>query len=311
MVRNETRLMESVIALAEELHFSRAARKIGISQPMLTKNIQDIESILGVPLFIRDRKNVHLSDPGRAYVQHARMSLLYGERAVQAARSVMQEVDIPLYIGRSPYIDPFLISALLAIQLPLYPRLKIELVSQYSVELAHDLLAGALDLAIAIEPPDTPLLTRVKVSEAPFYIALAKNHKLARHPSITLEMLTKFKWILFERRLHPPVYDLVLRTAARQSVTPASILHVTSPEEAFPFVADGSSIAFVVKPGALLVARNGVTVRPLINEDLQLKTFLVSRTDNDSKVASELVRTYMRKFSEVKKHTQLSLPITA
>jgi DNA-binding transcriptional LysR family regulator len=47
MVRNETRLMESAVALAEELHFSRTARRIGISQPMLTKNIQDLESLLG------------------------------------------------------------------------------------------------------------------------------------------------------------------------------------------------------------------------------------------------------------------------
>ena len=56
MVRNETRLMESAVILAEELHFSHAARKIGISQPMLTKNIQDLETILGGSLFIRDRK---------------------------------------------------------------------------------------------------------------------------------------------------------------------------------------------------------------------------------------------------------------
>src|ERR1700733_3247838 len=100
MVRNETRLMEFAIALAEALHFSRAARKIGISQPMLTKNIQDLEALLGGPLFIRDRKHVHLSDAGRAYVEQARLSLLYGERAVQAARSVMREVDVPLYVGK-------------------------------------------------------------------------------------------------------------------------------------------------------------------------------------------------------------------
>ncbi len=73
----------------------------------------------------------------------------------------MRDVDVPLYVGRSPYIDPFLVSTLLAIRLPLFPKLKIELVSQYSVDLAHELLAGALDLAIANEPPDSPLLTRV------------------------------------------------------------------------------------------------------------------------------------------------------
>jgi DNA-binding transcriptional LysR family regulator len=311
MVRNETRLMESAIALAEELHFSRASRKVGISQPMLTKNIQDLEALLGGPLFIRDRKHVHLSEAGRAFVQHARLSLLYGERAVQAARAVMQEIDVPLYIGRSPYIDPFLVSTLLSLNLPLFPKLKIELVSQYSVELAHDLLAGALDLAIATEPPDTPLLTRVQVSEAPFYIAMSKQHPLAQYPSATMQMLSSHKWILFERRLHPPVYDLVLRTAESLGVAPKSLQHMTAPEEAFPFVVDGSSVAFVVKAGALLLARNGVTVRPLVNDELRLKTYMVSRADNDSKVASELVRAYMRKVSDVKKHTQLKLPISA
>ena len=311
MVRNETRLMESAIALAEELHFSRAARKVGVSQPMLTKNIQDLESLLGGPLFIRDRKHVQLSEAGRAYVQHARLALVYGERAVHAARAVMQEVDIPLYIGRSPYIDPFLVSTLLAIQLPLYPKLKIELVSQYSVELAHDLLAGALDLAIANEPPESPQLSRVQVSETPFYIAISKTHALARYQTITMSLLKDYKWILFERRLHPPLYDAVLRTAEKYQISPKGILHITAPEEAFPFVADGSSLAFVLKPGALLLSRNGVTVRPLIEQGLQLRTFLVCRADNNSKVASELVRAFMRKVSEVTRHTQLKLPIGA
>jgi DNA-binding transcriptional LysR family regulator len=220
MVRNETRLMESAIALAEELHFSRAARKIGISQPMLTKNIQDLEALLGGPLFIRDRKHVHLSDAGRAFVEQARLSLLYSERAVQAARSAMREVDVPLYVGKSPYIDPFLITTLLSLRLPLFPKLKIELISQYLVELAHELMAGAIDLAIATEPPDSPSLTRVKVTEAPFYIAVSKHHDLATSRQISLSMLHGQKWILFERRLHPPVYDKVLRCAETQSSAP-------------------------------------------------------------------------------------------
>jgi DNA-binding transcriptional LysR family regulator len=311
MVRNETRLMESAIALAEELHFSRAARRIGISQPMLTKNIQDLESLLGGTLFERDRKNVHLSDAGRAFIEQARLSLLYSERAVQAARAVIREVDVSLYIGRSPYTDPFLVSTVLSIRLPLFPRMKIELVSRYSVDLANDLLSGTLDFALATEPPDSTLLTRAQVTEAPFYIAMSKHHELAQSPYVTVPMLEGQRWILFERRLHPPVYDKVLRTAELQKATPKSIAHVTAPEEAFPFVADGSAIAFVVKAGALLLARNGVTVRPLQCPDLLLKTYLVSRADNETKIASELARAYMRKLTDVTKETQLKLPINS
>ncbi|OJV41985.1 MAG: hypothetical protein BGO25_20485 [Acidobacteriales bacterium 59-55] len=311
MLRNETKLMESAIALAEELHYQRAARKVRISQPMLTKNIQDLETIVGGPLFIRNRKSVLLNDAGRAYVQQARLSLLYSERAVQAARAVMQDVDVPFHIGRSPYTDPFLTSTLMSIHLPLYPKLRIELASQYSVDLVHDLLDGTLDLAIANEPPESPLLTQIQIADTPFYIAMARRDALAEKPEVTFADVNGRRWILFERRLHPPLYDLILEAAERRNVRPGRIQHVTAPEEAFPFVADRSAVAFLVKAGALLMARNGVTIRPLAEHNLRLRTFLVSRADNDSKIASEIVRTFVRKTSEVSTYKQLPLPISA
>lgn len=311
MLKNDTKFMESVIALAEELHFGRAARRLRISQPMLTKNIQDLEALVGGPLFLRDRKHVVLSDAGRAYVQQARLSLLYGERAVQSARAVMQGMDETFHVGRTPYADPFLVSTLLSIRLPLFPRLKIDLVSKFSMNLIDDLLAGVLDLAIANEPPESPLLTCVQVAEQPFYIAMSKREELASYPSVALDQMGGRRWILFERQLHPPVYDAIIHAATQRGIRPQSIQHVTSPEEAFPFVADDSAIAFVVKAGALLVARNGVTVRPLNESSLKLKTCLVCRADDDSKIASEFVRAYMRKMPDKKKHQQLPLPISA
>jgi DNA-binding transcriptional LysR family regulator len=311
MLKNDTKLMESVIALAEELHFGRAARRLRISQPMLTKNIQDSEALVGGPLFLRDRKHVALSDAGRAFVQQARLSILYGERAVQSARAIMQSMDDTFRVGRTPYADPFLVSTLLSIQLPLYPRLKMELISKYSIDLIDDLLAGALDLAIATEPPESPLLTCVQIAELPFYIAMSKREELARHPSVSLDQMGGLRWILFERQLHPPVYDAIIHAVTQRGIRPLSIQHVTAPEEAFPFVADGAAIALVVKTGALLLARNGVTVRPLNEASLQLKTCLVCRADDDSKIASEFVRAYMRKMPDKKKHQQLPLPISA
>jgi DNA-binding transcriptional LysR family regulator len=311
MLKNETKLMESVIALAEELHFGRAARRLRISQPMLTKNIQDVEALIGGALFLRDRKHVVLSDAGRAYVQQARLSILYGERAVHSARAVMQNMDETFHVGRTPYADPFLVSTLLSIQLPLFPRLKVQLVSKFSMNLIDDLLAGVLDLAIANEPPESPLLTCVQVAELPFYIAMSKREELARQPAISFDQMGGRRWILFERQLHPPVYDAIIHAATQRGVRPLSIQHVTTPEEAFPFIADGAAIAIVVKTGALLLARNGVTVRPLNEASLQLKTCLVCRADDDSKIASEFVRAYMRKMPGKKKHQQLSLPISA
>jgi hypothetical protein len=117
----------------------------------------------------------------------------------------------------------------------------IELRSQFSFDLVHEVLAGALDLAIVTEPQDSPLLSKVQIGESPFYIAVAKRDDLA---------------------------------------------------------------------ALLLMARNGVTVRPLAETELRMKTYLASRADNESKVASELLRAFMRKLSDVNKYKQLPLPIS-
>ncbi len=220
-------------------------------------------------------------------------------------------VDETFHVGRTPYADPFLVSTLLSVQLPLFPRLKIDLVSKFSMNLLDDLIAGMLDLAIVNEPPESPLLTCVQVAEQPFYIAMSRREELARHPAVSLDQMGGLRWILFERQLHPPLYDAIIHAATQRDIRPLSIQHVMAPEEAFPFVADGSAIAFVVETGALLMARNGVTVRPLNESSLRLRTCLVCREDDDSKIASEFVRAYMRKMPDKKKHRQLPLPISA
>jgi DNA-binding transcriptional LysR family regulator len=309
MTQNETKFMDSALALAETLHFTKAAKRIRISQPQLTKNIQDLEETLGIRLFDRDRKTVTLNDAGRAYVEQARLSIMYAERAFQAAKEAVRDADTVLHVGRSPYTDPFLISTLNSVHLPLYTRLRVELSSKFSCELVDEILAGALDVAIVTEPPDSPLLTMVTVAESPFYIAMSRRDKLAGGPSVTLEALASYCWILFERRLHPPLYDHVLALAQERKVAPQKIRHITAPEEAFPLVEAGACISFVVKAGALLLSRNGVTVRPLVEPELLLRTHLVSRADNESKLVSEFVRAYMRRISPPKKDVQLALPL--
>jgi DNA-binding transcriptional LysR family regulator len=221
----------------------------------------------------------------------------------------MSNAEATLNVGRSPYTDPFLTSTLLSIQLPLYPQLRIELTSQYSYDLVHELLAGALDLAIVNQPPESPKLTTTMVAESPFYIAMSKQDQLAGWPSVKLDAMADRSWILFERRLHPPLYDEVMRVAEAKRVAPARIQHITTPEESFHSVADGSAIAFLLKPGALLMARNGITIRPLAEETLSLKTCLAARADNKSKVVSELVRAFVRKLSNMAESNQLSLPL--
>ncbi len=221
----------------------------------------------------------------------------------------MHDADVVLHVGRSPYTDPFLSSTLLSFQKSRFPRMRIEVSSQYSFDLAHEVLAGGLDLGIATEPPESPLLTSAKIAEAPFYIGMSEDDVLARRPSVTLEQLADRCWILFERRLHPTLYDNVMTTAETKGVAPQRIQHITVPEEAFPGMAEGGCIAFVVKASALRIARDGVTVRPLAEDSLLLKTYLLSRSDNQSKVVSALVRAFMRTLTDMQLGPQSLVPV--
>jgi DNA-binding transcriptional LysR family regulator len=297
MALPEMRLFETAVVLAEELHFSRTAGRLHIDQSTVSTRLNDLEDQLGYLLFKRNHRTVELTEAGRAFVEEARVALLRAERAVQGGRAASQNVEVVLNIGSSPDTDPFLLTTLLSIKLPLFPQLKIELSQQFSCDLIREVLTGGLDLAITTEPPEAKRLTMVKVSESPFYIAMSDEDKLAYEGAVTLDALAGRPWVMFERKLHPPVYDAVMRLARETNAVPTNIHHIVVTEDAYPFIGHNGGVAFVVKSGAIRIARDGITVRPLAENSLILKTYLASRADEKSKAVSEMVRAFMRKLS--------------
>src|ERR1700733_10485293 len=142
MSGNDLKYMKAATAVAEELSFSRAAKRLRLSQPAITKYIGELEEMLGTALFFRDHHVVSLTDAGRAYIEEARIAVLHADRAVQAARAASHDAEMSLNVGRSPYADPFYTSTLLTVRLPLFPRMKLNLSSGFSCDLARDVLSG-------------------------------------------------------------------------------------------------------------------------------------------------------------------------
>jgi DNA-binding transcriptional LysR family regulator len=175
--------MEAVIALSETLNFRRAAKILNISQPTLTRYINGAEKAAGVPLFERDHQTVKPLDSCWAYVEEARTALLHSRRCAQAAQAAHQNAEVVIHVGKSPYADPFYISTLRTIQLPLHRNLRMEEFSQFSCDLAHEVLSGSVDVAIVTEPPESPHLSTVKIGESSFYIAMSEDDELAGQPS--------------------------------------------------------------------------------------------------------------------------------
>jgi DNA-binding transcriptional LysR family regulator len=179
----EIRHLHAVIALAEDLNFTRAAQRLRIAQPALSKLITDLEDEHRFHLFIRDKRGiVEVTDAGRVFVEEARLALFHVERAVHLARAAHEGSDSVLTIGHSPYANRDWISELLAIRLPLYPRLQVRLKTQFAMESVRSVLVGEVNLALVTAPPPDSQITAVPFAPAPLYVALPETHPAAPRP---------------------------------------------------------------------------------------------------------------------------------
>jgi DNA-binding transcriptional LysR family regulator len=156
--------------LAEELSFTRTAHRLHITQSTLSKQITEIEEHHKFHLFNRkNKRTVELTDVGRIFVEEARSALLHIDRAVQLGRAARERSDGMLTIGHSSDADPAWISAILAIRLPLYPKLRIQLISEFSSELVRSVLAGELNMALVTAPLENSQITAVPFAHTVLY----------------------------------------------------------------------------------------------------------------------------------------------
>ena len=131
-----------------------------ISQPSLSKQITELEEQHRLSLFQREKgRIVGLTDAGKVFVKEARAALFHTERAIHLAHAAHRGIDMFCGLDTHHYANRDWISALLAIRLSLYQKLKVRLITRPAMDLVHDVLVGELDLALVIAPPEDPQLT--------------------------------------------------------------------------------------------------------------------------------------------------------
>ena len=116
--------------------------------------------------------------------------------------------------------------------------------------------------------------------------------------TVTLSDYDERVWILFGRQVHPTLYDQLTGRANELGIKPKEVHHVTIAEQAAHLVLQHGAVAFLTRIGAWRVARGGLTMRPLHEEGLVLKTALVTRADDQSRLTSEFVRAAMQKLKQ-------------
>jgi DNA-binding transcriptional LysR family regulator len=299
MALPEIRLLQAAIALAEELNFSRAAARLRIDQSTLSKQIAMLEEQTDLRLFVRNHQTVELTDAGRHFVEDARSAVLYAERAIADARAALHGADEVLHIGRSAFADPYLVTAIQAIQLPLFPGLKVKLSSNFSHELARMVAAGTLDMALVISIPDTQILSLLSIAEEPGYIALPKSDAIAGRDELNLEDLHAHEWIIPERHINPYISDMIQTAASAKKIVPSDTHTFTTAEEASALVMAHKGAAFLTREAAWRISCDEIAIRPLIEDGLKLVTRLATRANEQDRLTSEFFRAAGRKLVKV------------
>jgi len=298
----EMRHLHAVIVLAEELNFTRASHRLNITQSTLSKQIGELEERHRFQLFTRDNRRVvrvELTDAGRVFVEESRSLLLHIERAFHLARVAHDGGDNVLAIGHSPYADQAWVSAILAIRLPLYPKLRVRLMSQFSIESVRSVMAGELNLALVTAPPDDPKITAVPFAQTALCAVLPTSHPAAEKENCLLQDLASDEWILLARRVHPVVYDAIMDAARREGISPKHAHDIITAQQAVHLVSEQVGVAILTTPTALDIRAEGegVVVKPLSDTSLCFQTCVIMRADDDSRLANEFARSFLRRYA--------------
>jgi DNA-binding transcriptional LysR family regulator len=305
----DSRLQLAAIVLAEELHFGLAAQKLHVAVSTLSKQIAQLEDKLGLTLFNRSSKGVELTDAGRAYVEETRASLLHAEKAINAARAANEGKDYVLTAGHTPYTDLGLVLMLLSVRLPLYPRIKVQLHSDFSLDLVHSLLVGEIDLALVAWPPEMATLTLVEIGTSPLYVIFSEGHPAATREEVGLSDFARDSWALFQRKAHPLLYDAIVGRAHSYGFEPSDLHHIVTPDEAVNLVLEHAGVAFVSKAVAMNQRSRGFVMKPLAEDSLKITTYFALRADNSSRMLNEFGRAFLRMCCGPNSGAQLKLPM--
>ena len=288
----ELRHFHSFIAVAEELNFTKAAKRLQIAQPPVSRHIHDLETELGVQLFERNSSRVFLTDAGRSFLNEVRVALQHVSQAVDAARQVGRGGAGTVRLGIAKGLGD-VVARVMNEYLRLAPRVEIDVRDIASGFQGEALIDRKIDLGFMRPPIDAPQLVSASLFQEPFSVVLRRASPLAKRKGLHLRDLADETLLLIDRRISPGVYDRTLALFREQGIKPKTISTATmSYEEAGSILVDSGKGIYIA------VGRNPIhpsftdrlIVLPLDEPSAVTDVHLVWRRDEQSKTALDFVK---------------------
>lgn len=258
----DIRAMACFVAVAEELHFRRAAERLHLTQPSLSQRIRALEHEIGADLFVRDRRSVALTPAGQAFLEPARRAIdnarIAREQALRAVRGEVGRLRLGFTVLAFYGLLPEAVQAFRR----RHPDVEVELAEMNSPSLELALASGKIDLAILHPPLSHPDLAIHPLTDEPLMLALPEGHSLADFQEVPIGALADEPMLIAPRHIGPSIYDRMIALFQSEGVTPRIVQEVTPMTTMAGLVAAGAGLGFVTR-GLSRQSRPGVIYRPV------------------------------------------------
>ncbi|MFJ8626085.1 LysR family transcriptional regulator [Kitasatospora sp. NPDC093550] len=281
--------LHAFAVLAEELHFGRAAARLGIAQPPLSQQIRRLEDKVGHPLFRRDPGGVTLTPVGRELLPAAQRALTGLADALAAARAVGSGEAGRLRIGFSASLALTVLPGLLNTFRRRHPAVRLDMREMTSAPQLTALRERTIDVGLLREPPaDRPDLCFRTVLTEPFVAVLPAGHPLAARRAVRIEQLAEEPFVLLPREDGPQLYDRITGLCADAGFTPTIAQHAVEWQTVCALV--GAGLGVSLAPASIRRIRlRGVAFRRTEPGAAPTRVAVAWRTDDPDPLVRHLL----------------------
>ena len=287
----DLRRLRYFVAVAESLHFGRAAARLHMSQPPLSRQIQQLEREIGVLLLRRSKRRVELTDAGAYLLDQARAMLAEAETLPVRTRRVESGETGRLALGFISTVDYSVLPGLLSAYRAAHPGVTLELRELTGDVQLRELHEGRIDAGMLLAPVDDAALAMLPLLREPLVAALPADDLLARSRApLSLASLTGRPFVIFPRSAAAGLYDAIIEFCRQAGFTPRIAQEAIQMQTIVSLVSAGLGVALV--PASLRhMRRRGVVYRRLRQASPLLTILLAWRSASRSACLAQFVAT--------------------
>lgn len=297
----ELRHIRYFLAVAEEMNFTRAAARLAIAQPPLSRQIQDLEEELGAKLFVRKSHGLQLTEEGVRFRQYAVQVLELVDKSMEDIREMKKGLQGTLYLASVEGHAPHLFSQWIAGFHRLHPDVQYILWNGNSDDVIYRVMKGLCDLAIIVEPYNAEGLNGIHVHREPWIAMIPASHPLAKLPGdeVQLEKLAPYDLIVPSRQSRlQEIYSWFEDTGAKPQIR-CRIAHTTN---AYELVEQGVGIAIYPAGAGDISGQDKVCIKKLTQPAVMASYVLIWNKERQLPHAAKEFLSYVEQQVTPERH---------